>query len=61
MLLKILPKSLTLMCSSSIREILMVPECWCVMSWQVEVGLKVVTSMCIEILCLLNLIGSLMG
>ena len=61
MMLKILPKSLTLLCSSSIREILMVPECWCVMSYQVEVGLKIVTSISIKILCLLNLIGTLMG
>ena len=61
MMLKILPRSLTLLCSSSIREILMVPECWCVMSYQVEVGLKIVTSISIKILCLLNLIGTLMG
>ena len=37
MLLKILPRSLTLLCSTSIREILMVPECCCVMICQVEV------------------------
>ena len=38
-----------------------VPECWCVMSWQVEVGLKIVTSSCIKILCLFNLRGTLKG
>ena len=38
----------------------MVPECWCVMSGQVEVGLKSIAHVGIEVLCLLNLVGTLM-
>ena len=60
-LLQILSKSLNFLCSSSILEILMVPECWCVVSGQVEIGLKSVALIGIEVLCLLNLVGTLMG
>ena len=38
----------------------MVPECWGVVSGQVEVELKSVTLITVEILCLLNLIENLM-
>ena len=38
----------------------MVPECWCVVSRQVEVGLESVTPVGIEVLCLLNLVGTLL-
>ena len=38
----------------------MVLECWCVVSGQVEVGLKSVASISIEVLCILNLVGTLM-
>ena len=39
----------------------MVLECWCVVSGQVEVELKSVAPIGIEVLCLLNLVGTLMG
>ena len=38
----------------------MVPECWCVVSGQVEVHLECVAPIGIEVLCLLNLVGTLM-
>ena len=39
----------------------MVSECSCVVSGQVEVGLKSIAPVSIEVLCLLNLVGTLMG
>ena len=60
-LLQILSKSLILLCPFSIWEVLMVPEYWCIVSRQVEVGLESVASIGIEVLCLLNLVGTLMG
>ena len=38
----------------------MVPECWCVVSGQVEVGLESIAPVGIEVLCVLNLVGTLM-
>ena len=35
----------------------MVSECWCVVSGLVEVGLKSVAPISIEVMCLLNLVG----
>ena len=37
----------------------MVPKCWCVVSGQVEVSLKSVAPIGIEVLGLLNLVGTL--
>ena len=59
-LLQILSRSLTMLCSSSIREVLMVPKYWCVVSGQVEVGLESVAPISIDVFCLLNLVGTLM-
>ena len=56
-LLQILSRSLTLLCSSPILKVLMVLECWCVVSGQVEVRLKSIAPVGIEVLCLLNLVG----
>ena len=38
----------------------MVPECKCVVCGQVEVGLKSIAHVGIEVLCLLNLVGTFM-
>ena len=39
----------------------MVPEFWCVVSGKVKVKLKSVAPIGIEVLCLLSLVGILMG
>ena len=60
-LLKVLPMSWDVLCSSTIREILMVPECWGIMGWQVGVLLEMICSLLVQVVGLLHFIGNLIN
>ena len=60
-LLIVLSWSLTLMISTSIRKVLMVPKSWCVVGWYVVVGFEVVNSIPIQVLDFFNLVCTFFG
>ena len=53
--------SLILLHSTSIRQVLMVSKGWCVMGWEVVVGLKVVAPISLNILSFFILIRTFMS
>ena len=60
-ILKILNGSLILLHSTSIRKVLMVPQGWGIVGWNVVILLEVIASIPINKLCFLNLIGTFMS